>query len=180
LSSISLSGSFHPEAFLQPSGLESESDSAGLAEETTRKKIKMPGSVLITGASTGIGRALAFEFSRMGFALGLCARRLELLEELEEELSGENQVAVAHLDVADLESVPEVLNKLTDELGGVSIIIANAGIGGRSYPGEGTFHQDRKIIEINVLGAMATIDAGADILKTGRRTNRRNFFNRRF
>ena len=165
LSSISLSGSFHPEAFLQPSGLGSESDSAGLAGETTIKKIKMPGSVLITGASTGIGRALAFEFSRRGFALGLCARRLELLEELEEELSGENQVAVAHLDVADLESVPEVLNKLTDELGGVSIIIANAGIGGRNYPGEGTFHQDRKIIEINVLGAMATIDAGADILK---------------
>ncbi len=63
----------------------------------------MPGSVLITGASTGIGRALAFEFSRRGFALGLCARRLELLEELEEELSGENQVAVAHLDVAELE-----------------------------------------------------------------------------
>ena len=125
----------------------------------------MPGSVLITGASTGIGRALAFEFSRRGFALGLCARRLELLEELKEELSSENKVAVAHLDVAELESVPEVLNKLTDELGGVSIIIANAGIGGRSYPGEGTFHQDRKIIEINVLGAMATIDAGADILK---------------
>ena len=47
----------------------------------------MPGSVLITGASTGIGRALAFEFSRRGFALGLCARRLELLEELKEELS---------------------------------------------------------------------------------------------
>ena len=132
-------------------------DLAGLLEETTSKKIKMPGSVLITGASTGIGRALAFEFSRRGFALGLCARRLEL--------SSENKVAVAHLDVAELESVPEVLNKLADELGGVSIIIANAGIGGRSYPGEGTFHQDRKIIEINVLGAMATIDAGADILK---------------
>jgi len=54
----------------------------------------MPGSVLITGASTGIGRTLAFEFSRRGFALGLCARRLELLEELKEELSGENKVAV--------------------------------------------------------------------------------------
>ena len=90
----------------------------------------MPGSVLITGASTGIGRALAFEFSRRGFALGLCARRLELLEELEEELSGENQVAVAHLDVAELESVPEVLNKLADELGGFILIIGARMAGG--------------------------------------------------
>ena len=149
-------------------------------EEAANQKIKMPGSVLITGASTGIGRALAFEFSRRGFALGLCARRFELLKQLKEELSSENKVAIARLDVAELESVPEVLNRLADELGRVSIIIANAGIGGRSYPGGDTFYQDRKIIEINVLGAMATIDAGAKILKKWWRTNRRNFFNRGF
>ncbi|MDP6488885.1 MAG: SDR family NAD(P)-dependent oxidoreductase [SAR324 cluster bacterium] len=125
----------------------------------------MPKSILITGASSGIGRALAFEFSRRGYALGLCARRLELLESLRDELGGESQVAIAKLDVADLERVPDVLHKQADELGGVQIVIANAGVGERSYPGEGTFHLDSKVIEINLLGAMATIDAGTEILK---------------
>ena len=125
----------------------------------------MPKSILITGASSGIGRTLAFEFSRRGFALGLCARRLELLESLRDELGGKTQVAIAKLDVADLERVPEVLHKLSDQLGGVQIVIANAGVGERSYPGEGTFHLESKVIEINVLGAMATIDAGTEILK---------------
>ncbi len=129
------------------------------------KNYKLPKSILITGASSGIGRALAFEFSRRGYALGLCARRLELLESLRDELGGETQVAIAKLDVADLERVPEVLHKLADQLGGVQIVIANAGVGERSYPGEGTFHLDSKVIEINVLGAMATIDAGTEILK---------------
>ena len=134
-------------------------------EEAAGKIYNMQKSILITGASTGIGRALAFEFSPRGYALGLCARRMELLESLRDELGGETQVAIARLDVAELESVPEVLHKLADELGGVQIVIANAGVGERSYPGEGTFHLDRKVIEINVLGAMATIDAGAEILK---------------
>ena len=125
----------------------------------------MPKSILITGASSGIGRTLAFEFSRRGYALGLCARRLELLESLRDELGGESQVAIAKLDVADLERVPEVLHKQADELGGVQIVIANAGVGERSFPGEGTFHLDSKVIEINLLGAMATIDAGTEILK---------------
>ncbi len=134
-------------------------------DEAVSKNYKLPKSILITGASSGIGRALAFEFSRRGFALGLCARRLELLESLRDELGGETQVAIAKLDVADLERVPEVLHKLADQLGGVQIVIANAGVGERSYPGEGTFHLDSKVIEINVLGAMATIDAGTEILK---------------
>ena len=96
----------------------------------------MPESVLITGASTGIGRALAFEFSRRGYALGLCARRLEMLEKLRNELSSKNRVAVARLNVAELEKVPDVLDKLANELGEVKIVIANAGVGERSYPGE--------------------------------------------
>ena len=127
--------------------------------------LKMQKSILITGASTGIGRALAFEFSRRGYALGLCARRLELLESLRDELCGGTKVAIAKLDVAEFESVPEVLHKLADQLDGVQVVIANAGVGEKSYPGEGTFHLDRKVIEINVLGAIATIDAGAEILK---------------
>ena len=125
----------------------------------------MPDSVLITGASSGIGRALAIEFSRRGYALGLCARRLELLEDLQHELSSNHAVEIAELDVSQYDAVKEVLFKLAEKLGGAKIIIANAGVGERSLPGEGTFYLDRRVIEINLLGAMATIDAGAEILK---------------
>ena len=125
----------------------------------------MPDSVLITGASSGIGRALAIEFSRRGYALGLCARRLELLENLQYELNDNYAVEIAELDVSQYDAVKEVLFKLAEKLGGAKIIIANAGVGERSLPGEGTFYLDRRVIEINLLGAMATIDAGAEIMK---------------
>ena len=125
----------------------------------------MPDSVLITGASSGIGRALAIEFSRRGYALGLCARRLELLENLQHELSSNHAVEIAELDVSQYDAVKEVLFKLAEKLGGAKIIIANAGVGKGSLPGEGKFYLDRRVIEINLLGAMATIDAGTEILK---------------
>jgi hypothetical protein len=88
-----------------------------------------------------------------------------MLATLLEVLSSDNPVAIARIDVAELERVPDVLDKLADELGEVKIVISNAGVGERSYPGEGTFRLDCKVIEINLLGAMATIDAGAEILK---------------
>jgi Short-chain dehydrogenases of various substrate specificities len=72
----------------------------------------MPNSVLITGASSGIGRALAIEFSRRGYALGLCARRLEILDNLRQELSHNHAVEIAELDVSQFEAVREVLLKL--------------------------------------------------------------------
>ena len=125
----------------------------------------MPNSVLITGASSGIGRALALEFSRRGYALGLCARRLEILDNLRQELSHNHAVEIAELDVSQFEAVREVLLKLAERLGEVKIIIANAGVVEKSLPGEGTFFLERRVIEINLLGAMATIDAGAEILK---------------
>ena len=118
----------------------------------------MPDSVLITGASSGIGRALAIEFSRRGYGLGLCARRLDLLENLQHELSRNHTVEIAKLDVSQYDAVKEVLLKLAEKLGGAKILIANAGVGERSLPGEGTFYLDRRVIEINLLGAMATID----------------------
>ena len=125
----------------------------------------MPDTVLITGASSGIGKALAIEFSRRGYALGLCARRLELLESLQQELGQNHAIEIAELDVLDYKAVKEVFLKLAEKLGRVKIIIANAGICENSLPGECKFDVDRKVIEINLLGAMATIDAGVEILK---------------
>ena len=83
----------------------------------------MAKTVLITGASSGIGRALAVEFSQRGYALGLCARRLDILKNLQDEISENNAVEIAELDVSKFEDVREVLFKLAEKLGGAKIII---------------------------------------------------------
>jgi len=125
----------------------------------------MKGAIFITGASSGIGRALAFEFSKRGYSLGLFARRFQLLKSLKDELPNDKPVSIAKLDISQSESIPKVFEKLAKELGEVKIIIANAGISAKSFPGEGTFDLDKKVIETNLLGAIATIDAGVKILK---------------
>ena len=125
----------------------------------------MPDTVFITGASSGIGKSLAIEFSRRGYALGLCARRMELLENLKQEIGQNHAIEVAKLDVLDYKNVKEVFFKFAEKLGGAKIIIANAGICEKSLPGECKFDLERKVIEINLLGAMATIDAGVEIQK---------------
>ena len=53
--------------------------------------------------------------------------------------------------MSDFKRVPVVLNRLADEVSGVKIVIANAGVSEKSFPGNGTFNLDRKILEINLL-----------------------------
>ena len=125
----------------------------------------MKGSVIITGASSGIGRALAFEFSKRGYSLGLCARRLNLLESLKDELSEYTSVSIARLDLSELNSIRDVFYNLEKNLDNIKIVIANAGVAEKSFPGEDTFDIDKKIININLLGAIATIDVGVEVLK---------------
>ncbi len=126
----------------------------------------MSKKILITGASSGIGEALAREFASRAFTLGLCARRIEQLNELKEELLSEHpacQVHVAALDVTDCDAVFRVVGELRDAMGGLDVCVANAGIGNPARVGRGEFDMARKVIETNVLGAMATVDAAAEI-----------------
>ena len=83
----------------------------------------MKGTIFITGASSGIGRALAFEFSKRGYSLGLFARRFQLLQSLKDELSNDNPVAIAKLDISQSGSIPKVFEKLAKELGDVLSIL---------------------------------------------------------
>jgi len=119
-------------------------------------------TVLITGASSGIGRQLALEFARRGYNLGLMARRESVLEELAGEVrreAGDIRVAIRPLDVQQANEVAPALQALDTELGGADCIIANAGIAGGGKAGSGHFDEDQAIIRTNVIGAMATIDA---------------------
>ena len=125
----------------------------------------MPKKILITGASSGIGRALAYELADRGHDLALTARRLETLEEIRDDLQARHpsaRIVIHALDVAAYQTVPEVVASCIDELGGLDILIANAGIGLGEKVGKGRFAEARRTIETNLIGAMATVDAAVE------------------
>jgi short-subunit dehydrogenase len=83
-------------------------------------------NVLITGASSGIGHALAHEFAARGATLGLIARRHSLLDELATSLPGKHFVYAA--DVNDAAAMRDAGARFDADCGGADIVIANAGI----------------------------------------------------
>jgi NAD(P)-dependent dehydrogenase (short-subunit alcohol dehydrogenase family) len=87
----------------------------------------MAQNVFLTGASSGIGSALAREFHRRGAFLGLVARRAEALEALAAEFCG--QCRIYAVDVTDRASLIEAARDFERCSGGADIVIANAGIG---------------------------------------------------
>lgn len=128
----------------------------------------MTKSIVITGASSGIGAALAHEFANRGYNLALCARRTEKLESLKNTLIENHktiQVITAALDVNELETVPTVLNEIRQTFGTVDIVIANAGITGVRRTGSGDLSVDKRIMQTNLFGAIATVDAAVAIFR---------------
>lgn len=126
-------------------------------------------SVIITGASAGIGRSLAYEFAKQGYSLGILARREDKLNEIKKDLlriypSSFLQVEVAHLDVANTNQVFEVIPQMVQAFGTVDMIIANAGIAERQQTGT-PFEKKSKVIQTNLLGTIATIDASLAIFE---------------
>jgi len=122
----------------------------------------MPKKILITGASSGIGKALAYELAGRGYALALAARRLGALEDIRDDIQAKHPsatVAVHPLDVVAYNTVPGMISACVESLGGLDILFANAGIGLGEKVGKGRFTEARRTIETNLLGAMATVDA---------------------
>jgi hypothetical protein len=119
-------------------------------------------SILITGASSGIGRAVSLEMARRGYALALTARRLELLVALRDEILALHpsvSVEARALDVTDYDAVCATLRELAEALGGLGIVFANAGVGLKETIGGGEFENSRRNVEVNLIGAMATVEA---------------------
>lgn len=102
--------------------------------------------VIIVGASSGIGYDLAKVFSANGYEVGITARRLDFLEKLQKELP--NKSYISKMDVADPAAARETLAKLVDEMGGMDILVLNAGIGD-SKP---SWELEQQIIMVNMAG----------------------------
>jgi len=125
-------------------------------------------TVMITGASSGIGRGLAIELARRGARVGLVARRSDVLKEIVDEIEASpkarsdsaNSGAIAlPADVQDEESMRSAARRLESEFGPIDILIANAGIGTTRDASELTGNDVAKVINVNVIGVANSVAA---------------------
>jgi short-subunit dehydrogenase len=122
--------------------------------------------ILITGASSGLGAGMARAFAARGRDLALCARRIDRLEELKDELTQQYpgvKVAVAALDVNDHDEVPKVFAQLSGELGGIDRVIVNAGIGKGAPLGAGKLWANKATLETNLVAALVQIETALEM-----------------
>lgn len=116
--------------------------------------------VFLTGASSGIGEALAIDLAKKGAILGLLARREDLLLKIRDKchLTG-GTARVFACDVTDEKGVADAAESLRKEFGRIDILICNAGIGGPAHAKDLTNDSVKKIIEVNLMGAVYAVTA---------------------
>jgi len=126
------------------------------------KMARIDGSrVLITGASSGIGRATTFELAKRGAILVLTARRLKTLRKVSDEIKDAFPEARVPLsipcDVSDKEDAIRLVKKCVDYLGSIDILINNAGIGVYGNAELTALEDFRSVMEVNFFGSVNCI-----------------------
>jgi len=107
--------------------------------------------VWITGASSGIGEAVAKAFSASGAVVIISSRRREELERVKATSTDSDNIHVFPLDLTDGESIKEVSNEVLSKFK-IDILFNNGGISQRSLTSETSIENDRKIFEVNYFG----------------------------
>lgn len=114
--------------------------------------------IWITGASSGIGEALAKVCRAEGAELILSARRMSELERVARQLEAAHSgpaIRLQLMDIAQTSELPEIVKSVTEKYGPIDILINNAGISQRSYAAETTLEVDRRIMEVNFFGTIS-------------------------
>lgn len=125
-------------------------------------------NILITGASSGLGREMAVQYAHKGRNLALCARRIDRLESLKLELKEINpniHIVIRSLDVNDHDAVFTVFNEFKEELGQLDRIIVNAGMGKGGSIGTGLFAANKETAVTNFVSALAQCEAAVGIFR---------------
>jgi short-subunit dehydrogenase len=125
-------------------------------------------TVLITGASSGLGAEMARQLAARGHDLALAARRTDRLEALRAEITGahpEVRVETRALDVNDHEQVFEVFRAFAADLGTIDRVVVNAGLGKGARLGTGRFDVNRETAMTNFVGALAQTEAALEIFR---------------
>ncbi len=110
--------------------------------------------VIITGASSGIGKALAFEYAKHNFNLVIAARNIEKLNEIKQELSTKTQVLAVQTDVSKEEDCKNMIKAAADTFGRIDILINNAGISMRAVFKDLHLDVMRRLMDVNFWGTV--------------------------
>ncbi len=118
---------------------------------------------IVVGASSGIGAEIARQLAAGGTAVALVARRADELEKVAARLRGAGaaNVRTAAHDVRDHDAVAPLFERLVGELGGLDLLVYAAGVMVVAEEGLYDFEQDRAMLEVNALGAMAWTNLAA-------------------
>jgi NADP-dependent 3-hydroxy acid dehydrogenase YdfG len=132
---------------------DAERDSAGL---TGTGETPLAGRVaLVTGASSGIGRATARALAAAGAQVGLAARRAERLEKLEEEIAQSSREALAlPTDVTDYAQAEAMVRRAEETFGGVDVLVNAAGIMLPAPIAEADPPDWRRMVDVNLVGVL--------------------------
>lgn len=115
--------------------------------------------VVVVGASSGIGEAMARQLAQAGADVAIVARRQSELERLSGERPGKLRPYVH--DVANVDEVPELFERIERDLGGIDGLVYAAGVMPKIEEGEYAFEKDRAMVAVNLLGAMAWMNQAA-------------------
>src|SRR4051812_20869511 len=122
-------------------------------------------AAVITGASSGIGAATARALAADGYGVALLARRIDRIQALADEL-GDVAIAIA-ADVTDRDSLVAAAQRVQDELGGADVLVNNAGVMLLAPFTSEQRAEQRRMVEVNLLGAMTATEVFLGQLREG-------------
>lgn len=116
----------------------------------------MSKTVLVTGASRGIGRAIALTFAKEGYNVVICARHEDTLNIVRDEIAATGvQVLAIPVDVADTAAVDDMFKKVIEVFGRVDVLINNAGIAHIGLLQDMSYEEWNRIVNVNLTSVFA-------------------------
>lgn len=115
--------------------------------------------VWVTGASSGIGEALAYELNKNGSRIIISSRNATALEEVKSKCRFPENVRVLPLDLSEHAKMPQIVESAIQLFSRIDILVNNAGISQRSYIIDTKFEVFKKLVDINYLGTVALSNA---------------------